>query len=919
MTEVQVHQLLHGYRSGHGQIAASTKVSDRDSELITRLSDLSGSLSSGLQLDPYLTVYPLPSRKFVAVARTWPDPEAPRAGCVITHTLLVPIEFWGMFTNVRSINGLFRNPRSSPDHKFGESVRLQAEAGALPLPDTKVDLAASKTFVFRYFGQGLRPIVWFNAGDPEEYLWRLLEHLWPKLRCTFSCCTFSLQQRTLEDGPFDLLFAPSPVYSRFTKLAPEHLIEPTAGRKGTQVATEPWCEYWAEAFFSPKQGLPTKESELPVWNELGEDPTAVRKLSLIHELRLRAVQSPTAGVGAIDVVESLAHDPKTAVALKRLVLRDAIEAAASAQPAVDGLTSLRLIDDRLRRDSFRNLAGDFEESLTSAAARITARDPEAAVEAGGTWLADSLAGTKSPFVHGVILGLRDLAGTDPSRLTILRSHPDIAAEIFRLEPTFAATYLQVGGDAAPRVLAGWLSSTRDTETLRLVRRSVLPLLQRADDEELLSPLLRDLREGDVIETLDVLSDVSDGFSNQTIQHIVADQISSAYPDLVRQWASGTRHWSSGVSTIVASTYPPSRQGFDELLEQSQFSAGRQAEVLAVLIRNQVSASHSYWLREVISKDIRLVSTLLLAGSERSEAVEAGLSILLTEVPDLPLAKSAELLIAVLAFEGRPVFPQLFESAMRSLITCYIAEGTDTPETQMFAKNPNATRWLQNVSGPRLTDLLVQGCSYSGSFAVARAWKWIAEASRTLYKRRPAVLPELCDALLRYSRQPFPEGVEDSLVQVLRRSLSEADSEVRQALSAKTLRFALDNVSFPLGAVVAEAFADVYAAATEKDGRSPSIFSVLFGSYDWDRGKDVRVSLIDAFLRSNWAPGDLAVAASNAGILRKIFKRLHRKYGGDDYISAMLRDLSQRSDSNALKVRERLQELVAAPNFYEEWD
>jgi hypothetical protein len=293
--------------------------------------------------------------------------------------------------------------------------------------------------------------------------------------------------------------------------------------------------------------------------------------------------------------------------------------------------------------------------------------------------------------------------------------------------------------------------------------------------------------------------------------------------------------------------------------------------------------------------------------------------LLTEVPDLPLAKSAELLIAVLAFEGRPVFPQLFESAMRSLITCYIAEGTDTPETQMFAKNPNATRWLQNVSGPRLTDLLVQGCSYSGSFAVARAWKWIAEASRTLYKRRPAVLPELCDALLRYSRQPFPEGVEDSLVQVLRRSLSEADSEVRQALSAKTLRFALDNVSFPLGAVVAEAFADVYAAATEKDGRSPSIFSVLFGSYDWDRGKDVRVSLIDAFLRSNWAPGDLAVAASNAGILRKIFKRLHRKYGGDDYISAMLRDLSQRSDSNALKVRERLQELVAAPNFYEEWD
>lgn len=918
MTEVKVHQLLHGYRGGHGQISASARLPDRDSELITRLSDLSGSLSSGLQLDTYLTVYPLPSRTFVAVARTWPDPEAPRAGCVITHTLLVPIDLWAMFTNVRLLNSLFRNPRSTPEHKYDEPVGLRIETGALPPNDNKIDLAASKTFVSRYFGQGLRPIVWFNAAEPEEYLWRLLEHLWPKLRCAFSCCTFSLQQRTLEDGPFDLLFAPSAVYSRFTKLSPEHLIEPTSGRKGTLVATEPWCQYWAEAFFSSKQGLPSRESELPVWNELGEDPTAVRKLSLIHELRLRAAQSPTAGVGAIDVVESLAHDPSAAVALKRLVLTDAIEAAASAQPPEDGLTSLRLIDDRLRRDSFRNVANDFEERLTSAAAQVTTRDPEAALQAGGTWLADSLAGTKSPFVHGVILGLRELASSNPSRLAILRSHPEIAAEIFRLEPTFAATYLQVGGDAAPSVLASWLSSTRDTETLRLVRKSVLPALQRPDDEELLSPLLRDLQGEDVKETLSVLADISNGFSNQTIQNVVADQISSAYPDLVREWASGTSNWSSGVSAIVASTYPPSRQSFDELLEEGQLSPGRRAEVLAVMIRDQMSGSYPYWLREIISKDVRLIGTLLLAGPDRSESVEAGLSILLTEVPDLPLARSVGLLSAVLAFEGRPVFPQLLESAVRSMITCYLAEGTDTPETRTFANSPHSTRWLQKVSGSRLTDLFVQGCC-SGPVAVARAWKWIAEAPRTLYDRRPAVLPELCDSLLRYSRQPFPEGAQDSFVQVLRRSSSEADAEVRQALSTKMLRFALDNVGFPLGGVVAEAFADVYAVAIEEDSRRSSIFSVLFGSYDWDRGKDLRVSLIDAFFWSKWAPGDLALAANNAGILRKIFKRLHRKSRGDEYIRTMLQDLSQRSDPNALQVREQLQALVTAPNFYEEWD
>ena len=73
-----------------------------------------------------------------------------------------------------------------------------------------------------------------------------------------------------------------------------------------------------------------------------------------------------------------------------------------------------------------------------------------------------------------------------------------------------------------------------------------------------------------------------------------------------------------------------------------------------------------------------------------------------------------------------------------------------------------------------------------------------------------------------------------------------------------------------------------------------------------------------FLRSNWPPGDLAVAASNAGILRKIFKRLHRKSRDDDYIRTMLQDLSQRNDPGVSKIKEHLEALVAAPNFYEEW-
>jgi hypothetical protein len=93
------------------------------------------------------------------------------------------------------------------------------------------------------------------------------------------------------------------------------------------------------------------------------------------------------------------------------------------------------------------------------------------------------------------------------------------------------------------------------------------------------------------------------------------------------------------------------------------------------------------------------------------------------------------------------------------------------------------------------------------------------------------------------------------------------------------------------------------------------------AYDWDKGKDLRITLIDSFLRSQWvwAPGDLAIAASRAGILRKIFKRLLRKPGGDSYVRAMHADLDQRTNTDVITVRNDLDALIRDPDFYEEWD
>jgi hypothetical protein len=914
VSEANIHQLLHGYRGGHGQWHASTKLVDDDAELTTRLSDLSGSLSSGLQFQSYLTVYPLPSQRFFALAKTWPDPQAPRAGCVVTHTLLIPTDIWSTLTDVRSLALLFENPRLGNNHDFTKPIRLQTNSRHVAA-DFNIDRSTANNFILRYFGQGIRPVVWFNVDDATEYMWRLLEHLWPKLRSTFSCCTFSLQPRTLQDGPFDLLFAPPSVYSRFTKLASQHLIESGKPRKGPQ-PTEPWCEYWAETLFSAELGPPSREGQLSIWNELGEDPTAIRKLSLIQELRLRADQSPTAAVGAIDVVESLARDPQDATALKQSILSDAIGAAEAARKPVEGLTSLRLIEDRLGREAFRNVGPIIKNQLTAAVAAATINNPDAAFEAGQSWLSDTASQPRSCFVNGVLAGLQRVAQTDPGKLTKLNLYPNVAIELLSVEPSFVGPYLRIGGALAAGTVAGWLSSLQDDDVLRVARKSALSGMDRSQAKEILPAALSHLPSDDVRPTLELLSERSNSFDDEDIESFVSAYISHAQPNIVREWASGLSYWSKGLAEIVAATYPSTRQGLDEALSECVLSFVAQADVVAILTRQAIH-TRAYWFRDIAEQDTRLIGILLRAASQSASAMSATAG-LLSEVREIPIAQSEDCLALVPTFEGLAVFSSLHDFSMRSVLYSYLSGGMDYSRADAFLASRQAFSWFASVQTSRLADVLNRA-SYTSTEAVSRSWSWLANAPSDLYRRRSMLL-ELCEPLLRHTRLPLPMNFQDSLVAVLRRSKTEADFTGRQALATKMLRFAFDNTHILLGNVVAEAFSDVYAVAVEKDETSrPSIFSRLFGSYSWDHGKDLRVSLIDAFWRSDWRPGDLAIAASSANILRKVFKRMHRRQGGDEYIQRIILDLARRNEDYAIQVATQLRALASDRHFYEEWD
>ncbi|MEA2982779.1 MAG: hypothetical protein QOF09_4602 [Alphaproteobacteria bacterium] len=133
-----------------------------------------------------------------------------------------------------------------------------------------------------------------------------------------------------------------------------------------------------------------------------------------------------------------------------------------------------------------------------------------------------------------------------------------------------------------------------------------------------------------------------------------------------------------------------------------------------------------------------------------------------------------------------------------------------------------------------------------------------------------------------------------------------------------LEFALGNNKFPLSSVVYSAFPTTYAAVVNQSQVADEAERLF--SYEWDKGKALRRNLIEAYYGSDWPPADLALIAENSFGLRKLFKRLRRKWSGESYVERMIRDLSLRSaDDGAATCKDALVSFLADPDFYEPWD
>jgi hypothetical protein len=652
---------------------------------------------------------------------------------------------------------------------------------------------------------------------------------------------------------------------------------------------------------------------------LGTDPTSVRLVFLLEDLLRRLQESPTAAAGALDILESIAPLPTALAVQKTRVVERALGSLAQLPSADDAIHAVAMVSERLVRPAFSAVLQRLTSSFVQIASELTQRAPECALLAAEPLLARQSQVGDSPFATGVVLGLLSLGRTRADALWILSHAPNVGPRLIAMEPRLALAYHHAATSRNDwrlhRDLLTWVSQINDPTKRASLRDTLLPELGNEHDAPLVAELLRDTPQESVRSVLDALS-TSAALSRPGIRRVIEGQFSDAFVTELRHWAEGRANWPEGLDRLVATTYTRDERGLDGVLGLKLEPLAK-AEVLSEFLEMLGSRYLPNWLckRAVVKTDV--LETLLAPEQRLSRPVAEEVSRFLSAVGEQPVHRIKGAPGRIAAFSGFSFYEDLLDFAMRGAIRAVFTGELPVEASHEWQSSTLTEAWMRRVPEWHLQAVFVQAARLGGK-ALARAWSWIAESPQALFDKGGTVL-SLVRSFSEAGADRFSEDIPSSWSRVLSRAESASDNRIHLRLCVHALKTGFSYTREPLGQVVASAFYPVHRAVTESRYTPPEA-AELFGYLDWDKGKELRRDLIEAFLQSNWKPGDLAVAAREVWLLRKIVKRLLRKFDGARYLDAMIRDLRERTDqTSSPALLDALLELARNPDFFEDWD
>ena len=880
MTGTLVHQQLHGYRKGHQLLSSSLALHAWDQDAVDRLSDLTGRLRPGQVFEPYLTTYPLPSGSHYVVARTFQDLEAPRSGCVLTRSVLIPMPVWVGLETLHWVLGML--VAVDPEEEVG--VREVADSSAGVPPREVADVRVVE-IVQALFLEDERPVVVFDAPEAELMASRLLLALWPALRRRFSICTLALGPRRMGERAFDLVFAPASASSRFTRDAYRRI---GTRRSGTAADVHRWAGPTAvEIFRAREPSLAAKDVLGLLARDDQGDRGAVRMVLLWHELASRAATTPTAVLGMLDILNSGAA-PGAAMwpgLLNKVV--GAIELAAEALAPQESWEFLLALEGKLAwetaparlaekvEDMARGVARrDAEQALRVVATRWTGVDCS---EALGRGLADGLA------MSAGFAGLRRrLDGLQPDMLLRLTDLSDCLRE---------AMAKAVGRD--PEAWCGTLERVlrgEDAHARRRVREGIVAVIDDRVAGRWISRLLAGAEHSELAEVA-----VEAGRTGR----LGASGLTEGLVEAARTGGSGTMVREAVVARVPAEA----ADGF--LVQLLGFSKGDMEWLLGAVETNRAGRMLTALLGEADDAAIRSVMSdewladrvlaALRKGMPSSSREMARVLVLDVVEVDEALDVAFEVAESLDEEERMAVVRWIVDKALSVAAPGDVRVGraVEAYGTALSARELVAAATAARIPGPRVGANLV-----------------VLDAAPA--EIRDGVVGAV-DLLSQGLAQRRAENLSADAYGAWARLLSDVDDErgeVRVSAAGTALGFALRKVSYPVSEVVVASFPTVYAEIAQlkargKAGRDLRALSSYF-RLSWKRPKEGRGELIDAlvdaFLRSSWPPADLMLAAMGAGIENRVVKRLRRRLFDRAYLERVHRDAGRLEEELRRRVR-----------------
>ncbi len=822
-------------------LSSSIALSKTDQSTIDQLSDVAGPLRPGEIFAPYVSAYPLPSGTQYVLARTWQDLSVARAGCVRTLSLLIPELVWTSTEDVLSLFALL-DLDSAPVEAGPVSLD-----GTLPRPLRPVAEFRAKELMEAMFLEESKPVVLFDAADPELIALRLLTALWPSLRARFAVSTFALSPRKIEGRFFDLVFAPKDAKARFSDWP---------GRRIDGQATSDVRHRWTGTIFErvfqdPFPKLMT-DRQLGLIGAQDDDTSSALRIALLwEELHDKVNRVPTAALGLLDIATSrMSANPHVALELAPL-LRDATQRAVSTLGAREAWEFIGAL--------VRKVQGIYPKRemsfLVDAVERHATANPDGAIELLEQIDHAEAADTLLPAVASGFAENFNLA-----EVALANATPILLAKLVSASWEFAEKLAQSPSLLGQISLALASLSSTDCDQLST---ALLPHLLRDEQALIAGQLISQLDEGRLASEVRHLAAVSDFRAHAFFEPLRARAIELGSIGQLRGVILDCAATLNRDAFLVA-TIHPNLDDVRWLLSEPRITVETAGRYLLQLLRRVSDSERSILLSAdgVLSRiPDDGVDQLLWAVTHVSVAIDPFLATVDRLIPNVDVETRRALARIAL---GRCLAIHIGGNEIQTIriFLDLLGADVDAPWTARvgLSKSVSATVISRNL-------VAIDGANTPARSQFVAHISAIAESLTSRYSLEMSHDGALACANLMYAAQGH-------------------NASGALAAAGQLLPTLFRSRRIPLSALVAATFPVVYRELALKEDVPDLLRFVPF--LDWDKCKAARRELVDAFMSApSWAPEDLAWTACQCRDVERIIGRACRSYGGSQYVETIL--------------------------------